>query len=198
MNEQRCQVPGCTFPTIAVQSLHETWDPGEPLWINGIFAPLWFRDAICEARHGSPRKEVVFAVSSAESYLLEWVRDDVLSSKYRELNKYFPPDKHRPTTDRFKEVLNSLYNDNRIQVKPDFQKDWWAEFTTLLRLRNGLLHASSSRPSYAGQKKSEGPYPSRTDLDHLNKVQAVGIVIKLIKYLHQISCSQEPEWLIAP
>jgi hemolysin-activating ACP:hemolysin acyltransferase len=40
MNEQRCQVPGCTFPTITVQNLHETWDQGEPLWINGIFAPL--------------------------------------------------------------------------------------------------------------------------------------------------------------
>jgi hypothetical protein len=70
------------------------------LWLSASFARAWYEDALAEARAGDTfqhrrRREIVFAVCAVESYLLEWVRDDVLSRNFAALNTYFPPDRHR-------------------------------------------------------------------------------------------------------
>jgi len=57
------------------------------------FAPDWLRDARSEAMLlediDSRRREIVFAVCFIESYLFEWVRDDVLCRNYPEIEQYF-------------------------------------------------------------------------------------------------------------
>ena len=54
------------------------------------FAPDWLRDARSEAMLlediDSRRREIVFAVCFIESYLFEWVRDDVLCRNYLRSN----------------------------------------------------------------------------------------------------------------
>jgi hypothetical protein len=68
-------------------------------WKSYSFAPEWFADASREAgvegspgleRRGARRREVLFAVCAAESYVFEWVRDTVLNRDFEKLKKYFP------------------------------------------------------------------------------------------------------------
>ena len=66
-------------------------------WIYQSFAKAWFKDALNEVRHGidinSRRREIIFAVAFAESYLVEWVRDDILKKDFGKFNLYFPINK---------------------------------------------------------------------------------------------------------
>jgi hypothetical protein len=52
------------------------------VWLTYSFAPDWFEDALHEAKtgidHNAQRREIVFAVCCAESYLFEWVRDEII------------------------------------------------------------------------------------------------------------------------
>src|SRR5688572_8466411 len=70
------------------------------IWSTYSFAPEWFADARHEARtgtdHHARRREIVFAVCCAESYLVEWVRDEVLRSEFRRINEFFPPNPRHP------------------------------------------------------------------------------------------------------
>lgn len=63
------------------------------VWNIATFAPEWYADALREALlsgRDARRREIVFAVCCAESYLIEWVRDHVLNKQYNELEKFFP------------------------------------------------------------------------------------------------------------
>jgi hypothetical protein len=55
------------------------------VWLSYSFAAEWFNDALTEARagkdHHARRREILFAVCCAESYLVEWIRDQVRPSK---------------------------------------------------------------------------------------------------------------------
>ena len=51
------------------------------IWQAYSWARDWFDDAFNETRvsdHRSRRREILFSVCFAESYLFEWVRDEVL------------------------------------------------------------------------------------------------------------------------
>ena len=58
-------------------------------WRADSFARAWFEDALREANTGAGpnarRREIVFAVACAESYLLEWVRVNVLDRDFEKL-----------------------------------------------------------------------------------------------------------------
>ena len=62
-------------------------------WLSYSFAREWYSDALNEAckrnDHHARRREIVFAVSSSESYLLEWVRDAVLQRDFHKLETLF-------------------------------------------------------------------------------------------------------------
>ena len=83
-------------------------------WKSYSFAPEWYEDALNEARggkdHHSRRREVVFAVCCIESYLFEWVRDDVLNREFSSLQNYFPDDHLRGIRERWKEVIKTLHS----------------------------------------------------------------------------------------
>jgi hypothetical protein len=84
---------------IKLEAASMTVSGGTPtIWLTYPFAKEWFEDALHEAKtgidHNARRREIVFAVCFAESYLFEWVRDQVLDRKDRQklvtdLNQYF-------------------------------------------------------------------------------------------------------------
>jgi hypothetical protein len=84
--------------TIGVTSLAaDSGVPSPKLWTSSSWARDWFEDALSAAKEAgrhARRRETLFAVCCAESYLFEWVRDEVLKGKYDELAKYFPPGNH--------------------------------------------------------------------------------------------------------
>jgi hypothetical protein len=169
------------------------------LWQSYSFAPEWFRDALHEARtgqdHHSRRREILFAVCAAESYLLEWVRDEVLKRNFSQLENYFPLGNRRGLTEKWKEVPKQLCRDGHLSGTPNLGGTNWSDFQTLICYRNGLVHARASRPETKGQADDENPIPSKTTLDSLSAGWAVCVIVALIRDLHNAVGTPPPSWL---
>ena len=92
--------------------------PTVTIWDTCSYASEWFGDALSEARMNEDRNgirsEILFAVCAAESYLFEWVRDDVLQRDFKILNEYFPPEDTRPILKKWKEVIKQLHADGAL------------------------------------------------------------------------------------
>ncbi len=189
---------------VGVPSIKARLSVGQPtVWQTYSFAPEWFEDALREAQsepsHGARRRGILFAVCAAESYLLEWTRDEALAGDFEELNTYFPPDARRGIGWKWKKVSEQLAEDGVIQGSPDFGGSvCWQEFQKLVKFRDGLVHARSSRPQTAGLPKVEVPVPSKSDLDKLPAGWAVKTVVALIEALHQAAGTPVPDWLKEP
>ncbi len=168
-------------------------------WLSATFASFWFLDAKSEAIGTADtqrrRREITFAVAAAESYLLEWVRDEVLKSNFVLLNDYFPPGERRPVTEKWKETTKALASNGLIPSAPNFAGKTWDEFRRLVEFRNGLIHARASRPQTAGLAESEMPVPSMEELQVLKPGWAVGVITNLIRELHSAAGTREPDWL---
>ena len=141
------------------------------LWRSATFALHWFDDAKREATArgvDARRREIPFAVCFAETYLLEWVRDEVLKRKFAALDEYFPPDDRRGVIERWREVPKSLHAKGLIQAPPDYGKGrFWQDFTKLVDYRNGLVHARASRPQADHMPPAEIPLPRPEDLNEM-------------------------------
>jgi hypothetical protein len=173
------------------------------IWLAYSFAPEWFRDALCEAQtghdHHSRRREILFAVCFAESYLFEWVRDEVLKGDYDGLLEYFPvPHKRRGVRRRWKEVLKQLLENGKIGKEPDLGGRHEQEWKRLVDYRDGLVHARASRPQTTARPNERMPVPSKTDLDRLAAGWAVRVVIERVRLLHEAVNTPVPEWLVEP
>jgi hypothetical protein len=172
------------------------------IWQTYSFAPEWFMDAFHEAKkpsdHHARRREIIFAVCFAESYLVEWVRDEVLNRDFNRLNHYFPPGKWSNVTEKWKEVPKKLLEDGLIPGVPDLSLSYWQDWLDLVKMRNGLIHARSSRPETDPQPEDARPLPSKGDLDHLPAGWAVHVVVALIRNLNRAVGSSSPTWLIEP
>jgi hypothetical protein len=168
------------------------------LWQTYSFAPHWYNDAKAEAQlpdHNARRREIVFAVTCAESYLVEWVRDCVLSQEISAMKLYFPGGEQRGVRQKYKDVIKALCRDGRIPSRLHLGGQQWQQFRDLVTYRDGLVHASSSRPETSGLPDKERPVPSKSDLDKYPAGQAVQIVRALLKKLHADTGTPEPEWL---
>ncbi len=174
----------------------------ETAWQTYCFSPEWFADALAESGiANSPparRREVLFAVCCVESYLLEWVRDEVLQCDFMSLEKYFPFGSRRGIKQRWTEVTKQLASDGRIPETQDFGGEVWARFRTLVAYRDGLVHASSSRPQTTALPISQNPAPSKSTLDMMPPGYAVEIILALISDLHRAVGTSVPTWLVAP
>lgn len=172
------------------------------LWYS--FAPEWFHDALQEAQtghdHGSRRREILFAVCFAESYLFEWVRDKVLNRDRKRLNKYFPPKpkRWRGVDEKWKAIPKELHEDGLIERVPDLGGPHGENWNQLIKYRDGLVHARTSRPESASLPEEEMPVPSKTDLKALDAGWAVGIAIERVRLLHDAVRTRSPEWLVDP
>jgi len=173
-------------------------------WNCCSFAPEWFKDALSEARtgqdHNSLRREIVFAVCFVESYLFEWVRDEVLNRDFNELRKYFPPKDHQGIRERWKKVIKHLEDNDKIPKAPSFARSDWCNFVKLVKYRDGLVHAGPSRPETKSPMSQARvpPEPSKTELDQRPAGWAVSVVVKLVRHLHDAVGTPPPEWLADP
>ena len=172
------------------------------LWVNYSFAPDWLGDALTEARsgpgHRPRRREILFAVCFVESYLFEWVRDDILKREYNRLEKYFPTDDRTGVRERWKEVIKSLHADDLLPALPSFGDPSWSDFRTLVTHRDGLVHAKASRPDAATLSKEQKPVPDMHTLDQLAPGWPVRTVVALVKNLHAAAGTLPPAWLVEP
>ena len=176
--------------------------PTVTAWLTYSFAPDWFADALREAQtgqdHHTRRREIVFAVCCAESYLLEWVRDEVLNSHFPRLNEYFVPGKWQSVVDKWKDIPKQLCDDGLIPAIPKLGESYWEDWRKLVAYRNGLVHARASRPESDSQSKERNPLPSKGDLDRLPSGWAVQVVVTLVRRLHDAVGTSPPTWLVDP
>ena len=169
-------------------------------WSSYSFAPEWFNDALNEARtgkdHHARRREIIFAVCCAESYLVEWIRDEVLNRDFNRLNQFFPPGERHGVAEKWKEVPKALYDAGLISAVPNLGRPYWQNWLKLVDLRNGLIHAKASRPETHSQTADERPVPSRNDLEKLPPSWAIKVVVTLIRELHAAVSTPVPAWLV--
>lgn len=168
------------------------------LWRSALFARGWFEDAKREAAQTGVdprRREILFAVCFAESYLVEWVRDDVLQRKFDRLKEYFPLYDTRGVTDRWKDVPKLLLAQRLIQAIPDYGRQTWADFRKLVDYRNGLVHADASRPQADNTPPEAAPSPSPDDLARMEPGWPTRVVVALVRELHAKAGTKQPEWI---
>ena len=90
------------------------------VWQSFSFVPEWFADAKAEAGlsgHEHRRREILFAVCAAESYMFEWTRDTALNHDFSNVATYFPPDSKRGVV---RTLLEKLHHDT------DTSRPTWA------------------------------------------------------------------------
>jgi hypothetical protein len=178
--------------------------PAAAFWTSDNFAQDWFADALHEARTGkeynSRRREIIFAVCFAESYIFEWARSIL---QIKEINDYFPPERgsprnpryRRPTKDKWKEIPKELHKAGKILAAPQLDL---RELGELINYRDGLVHAAASRPATDSQPKETRPYPTKDMLRKLKPGCAVRIVVDLVRNLHQAIGTPVPEYIENP
>jgi hypothetical protein len=169
------------------------------------FARDWFDDARHEATKetaGARRKEIIFAVCTLESYLLEWAREVLLSGHstaelLSKLEEYFPTNERKPITDKWKDVPKALCRDGLIKGTPDLSGQTWQEFTERVYnyYRNSLIHASVSRPQEKVLASSTPPSDWKAELARLPAGWAIGIVAGLMRNLNDKAGTPTPDWL---
>jgi len=169
------------------------------VWLTKSFAPDWFVDAVTEAKkgnnQGARRREILFAVAAAESYLLEWVRDDILHKDFPRLEEYFKPGNFASIAKKWRDIPKQLKIDGLIVDAPNLGGQSWQEFLRLIDFRNGLLHARASRPETAGLREEQMPLPTLDDLARLQAGWAVKVVSAIILELNGAAKTVPPDWL---
>jgi len=176
-------------------------DISATVWDISTFAPEWFAEALAESRNRqgpqARRREILFAVCCAESYLFEWIRDEVLKRDFSKLSTYFKPGIKDNVLTKWKKVPKQLAQAKLIQAAPHFHN--WGEFCQLVNYRNGLVHGVASRPQTFRQPPDiEKPVPSKATLDALSPGWAVGVVVTLVQHLHNAAGTHPPTWLVHP
>ena len=186
--------------SLSIDSAHHSHSAGKlTLWVTYSFASDWLNDAKAEAA-GTPsaasrRREILFAVCFAESYLYEWVRDRVLERDFARLAGFFPTGDRRGIRDRWKEVTKELEAQGLIPRAPDLSGSTWQDFRRLVDYRDGLVHALASRPESAALPAEKQPIPTRTTLEAIPRGWATATVQRLVQELHQAAGTKPPDWV---
>jgi len=175
------------------------------LWSHQTFAPEWFKDALYEAQnsngYNSIRREIIFAVAFAESYLFEWLRDDIFKGNYNKLLTYcYLFREIRSLKEKWKEIPKKLYNDKLIVNIPKIEniKQEWDEFDKVIKYRNGLSHGTSSIPQNLSLPTGESTVPPLGELHKISPGWAIKTITGVIKQFHKAASMPTPEWLHIP
>jgi hypothetical protein len=168
-------------------------------WQSYRYAPGWHADALQEAQnkndHDARRREIVFAVSLAESYIVEWVITVILDGDYGRLTEFFPKGKKMSVNEKWKEFPRQLVDEGLIPGVPETGDGHSDDWHRLITYRDGLIHASASRPSTAEMpENAEGPIPSKPELDTLDAGWALGVVEERIRRFHEAAGTEPPAW----
>ncbi|MFW9889121.1 MAG: hypothetical protein ACFFER_13125 [Candidatus Thorarchaeota archaeon] len=172
------------------------------IWLSDNFAEDWYRDALYESQkdkdYHSLRREIIFSVCFAESYIFEWARGIL---QLDELSAYFPPEPRfkddpryrRKLKNKWKEIPKELYEEGKINADPELDL---SGLGTLLRYRHGLIHAAASRPKTKSKKEASKPFPTKEDLKKLKSGWAMQIVVHLVENLHEAIGTPLPEYIL--
>ena len=170
-------------------------------WIYQSFAHEWLKDALNEARHGvginSHRREIVFAVAFAESYLVEWVRDDILKKDFNKFNHYLPINKRLSALDKWKEIPKQLCKDNLLRETPNLKATFWVNWAKLIAYRDEFIHAVTSCPENLELLREK----EMSKIHEMSKIKsgwATKVVVELVKQFHKAANMPMPEWLHIP
>jgi len=162
------------------------------VWRVGRFAPSWLADSLREALHHGPearRREVIFAVCFAESYLFEWIRDEVLRGEYRQLADYFPEESRRGIREKYRELPRRLHGAGLLPELPDFGGPHGEQWNRLVEYRDSLIHAVVSRPD----QSTGNPWD---EIRQLRAGWALDVVRERVRRLHLAARTEVPAWLL--
>lgn len=168
-------------------------------WTQRRYDRRWHDDAVKEAsREGADarRREIIFAVCLAESYLFEWVAT-VVQREYPGARKAVEQYWTESVTKKWKKVPKILSKDGMLRQRPDLGGPRGKEWKRLVNCRNGLVHAKASL-AYSPDmdpKDPERPVPTYQDLEELEPGWALGLVVERIRRLHEAAGTSPPEWL---
>jgi len=172
------------------------------LMMSAHFAQSWFGDALREAKTPDDaqarRREIVFAVCFAETYLFESVRDEVVGGDVQKFNRYFPPGNFRRVEDKWKDIPKELAADSLMATTLNQGHPNWENFLDAVAFRHGLVHAAASRPHSRDLPRKERAVPTMEDLSGLTPGWALGVVVTLIRRLHDAIQTTPPAWLPDP
>jgi len=179
------------------------------IYKSDSFAEEWFHDALREAGIDKDlqarRREIIFASCFAESYIFEWTRQKI---QIEEIDHHFPPSPLSTLKDKWKSIPKKLFETRKIPVDPCVKLDGLG---TLIKYRNGLVHASASRSvedlpdemkthrrkrEPEQDKKAIRPFPIKDELKKLEAGWAVKIVADLVKDLHQKIGDTAPAYIV--
>jgi hypothetical protein len=170
-------------------------------WARESFASDWYHDAAEQGTQGpgraERRREIVFAVCLAETYLYEWVRDHMAPDDEALLLSLFPNTNRTGIRDRWKEVTKALDGAGKLTSPPNFKRPEWQDFIRLVTFRDGLVHAGASRPvDVRAPSKIDAPYPPAATLDGLAPGWATNVVVREIVELHRLAGTTPETWLV--
>jgi len=118
--------------SISVQAVSVGFSASVKVYVYYNFSHEWFDDALNETRNGrdynARRREIVFAVCFAESYLFEWVRDEVLRGNFDKLNDYFKPGSNKGVLEKWKDIPKQLASEKLICAAPNLGGSYWQEW----------------------------------------------------------------------
>ncbi|MDY7041405.1 MAG: hypothetical protein SVX38_11130 [Chloroflexota bacterium] len=158
----------------------------------------WFADAVNEAQSetedaiASVRREIVFVVCFAESYIFEWARD---VAGMGEVTKYFVKKDNRweKLKVRWKEVPLRLFEEGLVKTETEPRIDW-GDMGVVTTYRHGLVHGAASIP-VGLEDEREKPEPTLNDLNKKGQGWALGVVLDLVKQLHDKTQTPMPDYL---
>ena len=172
-------------------------------WSHQTFAPEWFKDALYEAQnasgYNSTRREIVFAVAFAESYLFEWLRDEILKGEPNKLSIYLPLFYNQSPIKKWNTIPKKLFNAGLIPNIPKIENiQEWDEFDMVVKYRNGLSHSASSIPQNLSLPPGKFPIPPLGELNKIKPGWAIKTIIGVIKQFHEAAKMPMSEWLHIP
>lgn len=150
------------------------------------------------------RREILFAVCFADSYLYEWVRDHLDAwmkqqgrpgDQWDEFFDLFPPADRRGVTERWREIPRSLADRGLIPGAPDLGGTHGEEWKRLVAFRDGVVHGKLSRPDRSSAPPEELAVPTAEQLRTLPPGWAVRVVVERVRLLHLAAGTQPPAWL---
>jgi hypothetical protein len=173
--------------------------PTVTAWFEETLAPMWIEQALTTGDLSNVavarRREVIFAVAAAESFLIEWVRDDVFKRDLKACAVYLLAREQQSILERWKTIPSELVEAHLIPSMPVFASSTaWLEFHTLVATRNSLVHGNYSRPrttpNIPGRTRPLTPH----ELNSAPPGWAVRSVRALVRELCQAAETAPPAW----
>ena len=170
------------------------------LSVAANYSEDWYTDACAEvsnsANSNNKRREIVFAACFLESYIYEWVRN--YGANY--IIKYFSTTAKNADGKCYTRKLKNKWKyippemAKELGVAKDVKLDL-SGLGTLIVLRNGFVHAATSKLYNAFTVKEAQPVPSQEQLGLIKSGWAASVAENLIISLHEQIDSNAPGYL---